>query len=90
MNLSILIQIWIGQVLFFGKKALFGAYGYSRDHRLDKKQVTFGISELANPINIPIGLTIERGNVNNQEHFQKTFSQVQKIVKKNIFPPYSS
>lgn len=70
-------------LILWGTKAPLGAYGYSRDHRPDKKQVTFGIAELANPINIPIGLTIEKGNVNDQEHFKKTFTQVQKIVKEN-------
>ena len=70
-------------LILWGTKAPLGASGYSRDHRPDKKQITFGIAELANPINIPIGLTIEKGNVNDQEHFQKTFAQIQKVVKEN-------
>ncbi len=70
-------------LILWGTKAPLGAYGYSRDHRPDKKQIMFGIAELANPINIPIGLTIQPGNMNDQEHFQKTFQQVQNIVKKN-------
>lgn len=70
-------------LILWGNKAPLGAYGYSRDHRPDKKQVTFGVAELANPINIPIGLSIEKGNVNDQEHFKKTFAQIQKIVKEN-------
>ena len=70
-------------LILWGSKAQLGAYGYSRDHRPDKKQIMFGIAELANPINIPIGLTIQKGNINDQEHFQKTFNQVQNIVKKN-------
>jgi transposase len=70
-------------LILWGSKAPLGAYGYSRDHRPDKKQIMFGIAELANPINIPIGLTIQKGNMNDQEHFQKTFEQVQNIVKEN-------
>lgn len=70
-------------LILWGTKAPLGAYGYSRDHRPDKKQVTFGVAEFANPINIPIGLTIAKGNVNDHKHFQKTFAQVQKIVKEN-------
>lgn len=70
-------------LILWGQKASLGAYGYSRDHRPDKKQIMFGIAEIANPINIPIGLTIQKGNLNDQEHFQKTFEQVQNIVKKN-------
>ncbi len=50
--------------------------GYSRDHRPDKKQITMGISELSNPINIPIGMTVRKGNVNDQVHFNDTFDQV--------------
>jgi len=70
-------------LILWGTKAPLGAYGYSRDHRPDKKQIMFGIAELANPINIPIGLTIQKGNMNDQEHFKKTFEQVQNIVRKN-------
>ncbi len=68
-------------LILWGKKAPLGAHGYSRGHRPDKKQITFGVAELRNPINIPIGLTIEKGNVNDQEHFQKTFTQTIDIIK---------
>jgi transposase len=60
-----------------------GKYGYSRDKRPDKKQITFGVTELRNPINIPIGLTIQEGNVNDQKHFQTTFHQINNCLKKN-------
>lgn len=63
-------------LILWGDKANLAKYGYSRDHRPDKKQVTFGITELRKPINIPIGLTIAKGNVNDQTHFQTTFEQV--------------
>lgn len=33
-------------------------------------------SELRKPINIPIGLTIAEGNLNDQKHFQMTFDQI--------------
>jgi transposase len=45
---------WTSLVLH-GDKCKLGKYGYSRDHRPDKKQVTLGLAELAHPINIPIG-----------------------------------
>ncbi len=73
---------WSSLVLW-GKKANLGKYGYSRDHRPDKKQITFGITELRKPINIPIGLTIAKGNVNDQKHFQTTFDQVRGNLKKD-------
>jgi len=62
-------------IVLHGNKAKLGMYGYSRDHRPDKKQITMGVSELADPINIPIGLTIEPGNLNDQTHFKKTYRQ---------------
>ena len=63
-------------IVLWGKKADLGRHGYSRDHRPDKKQITIGLAELASPINIPIGLTIQAGNENDQTHFKKTFNQV--------------
>ena len=66
---------WTSLILY-GDKSILGKYGYSRDHRPDKKQITIGVSELADPINIPIGITVEKGNVNDQKHFKKTYSQV--------------
>jgi transposase len=73
---------WTSLVLH-GKEANLGKYGYSRDHRPDKKQITLGITELADPINIPIGLTIEPGNTNDQKHFEKTYLQVKDRLKKD-------
>lgn len=66
---------WSSLVLW-GNKSNLGKYGYSRDFRPDKKQITFGITEIRKPINVPIGLTIAKGNVNDQTHFQQTFEQV--------------
>ena len=66
---------WTSFVLW-GDKASMGAYGYSRAHRPDKKQITVGLSQLRAPMNIPVGLTIQAGNVNDQTHFKKTFLQI--------------
>ena len=66
---------WTSFVLY-GDKCPLGKYGYSRDHRPDKKQITSGISELSDPINVPIGMTVREGNVNDQVHFDDTFAQV--------------
>ena len=62
-------------IVLHGTEANLGRYGYSRDHRPDKKQITVGVTELADPINIPIGMTIEPGNLNDQSHFKKTYLQ---------------
>ena len=69
-------------LILWGNKSDLGKYGYSRDHRPDKKQITFGVTELRKPINIPIGLTIAEGNLNDQKHFQMTFDQVKDKLKK--------
>lgn len=66
---------WTSFVLW-GNKAELGEYGYSRNHRPDKKQITVGISEISPPVKVPIGLTIRAGNINDQTHFRQTFLQV--------------
>jgi len=71
---------WTSFVLW-GTKAELGEYGYSRAHRPDKKQITVGLSQLCEPINIPIGLTVQTGNTNDQTHFKKTFLQVCEHLK---------
>ena len=68
-------------IVLYGTKSNLGKYGYSRDHRPDKLQITVGISELADPINIPIGVTVNRGNVLDLEHFSDTYNQVKSILK---------
>jgi len=68
-------------LILWGDKATLAKYGYSRDHRPDKKQITFGITELRKPINVPIGLTIAKGNLPDQTHFKKTFDQVKSKLK---------
>lgn len=66
---------WTSFILH-GDKCPLGKYGYSRDHRPDKKQLTLGISELGTPINVPVGMTVNPGNVNDQVHFNDTFDQI--------------
>jgi transposase len=68
-------------IVLYGDKSPIGKYGYSRDHRPDKKQITVGITELADPINVPIGITVEQGNLHDQKHFRKTYQQVNKRLK---------
>lgn len=78
---------WTSFVLY-GEKCPLGKYGYSRDHRPDKKQIAVGVTELASPINIPIGLTIKPGNTNDQTHFKDTFLQVSHLLKKDSLVVY--
>ena len=62
-------------IVLHGTEARLGKYGYSRDHRQDKKQITVGVTEISDPINIPIRMTIEPGNLNDQTHFKKIYRQ---------------
>lgn len=72
---------WTSLVLY-GDKCKLGKYGYSRDHRPDKKQITLGLAELAHPINVPIGLTVNKGNVCDVRHFTKTYGQIRPCLRK--------
>lgn len=70
---------WTSLILY-GNKSKLGKYGYSRDHRPDKKQITIGVSELTDPINVPIGLTVKKGNVHDSKHFIDTYQQVRRKI----------
>ena len=35
-----------------------------------------GLSQLAAPINLPIGMTIKEGNTNDMKHFEETYNQI--------------
>jgi len=68
-------------IVLYGDKCPIGKRGYSREHRPDKKQITVGVSELSSPINIPIGMTVREGNINDQVHFNDTFNQVVDLLE---------
>lgn len=50
-------------------------YGYSRDHRPDRPQVTIGLAQDQHS-QLPVGLTIQPGNINDQQHFKTTYQQI--------------
>jgi len=50
-------------------------FGYSRDKRPDLRQVNFG-AELRDPINIPIDLSIDRGNASDSVQFVKIVDEI--------------
>jgi len=68
-------------IVYYGDMTSLAKYGYSRDHRLDKKQVTLGVAQLAPPVNVPMAMTVEAGNVNDQEHFRRTYDQVRNMLE---------
>jgi transposase len=63
---------------FEGNNAELGAFGYSRDQQAGKKQIVFGISTGMNEI--PIALTIQRGNVCDKKHFKYILKVVKKVL----------
>ena len=64
---------------FEGNNSEMGMHGHSRDHRPDKKQITFGVSTGMN--NVPTALTIQKGNVQDKKHFKYTFNIASKVLK---------
>ena len=63
---------------FEGNSSELGAFGYSRDQQPGKKQVTWGISTGMN--DIPVALTIQKGNVCDKEHFKFMLDTVRKVL----------
>ena len=53
--------------------------GYSRDHRPDRPQVTIGLS-MDRESGMPIGLTVNAGNILDVTHFEDTFGQIRHLL----------
>ncbi len=53
--------------------------GYSRDHRPDRPQVTIGLS-MDRDSGMPVGLTINAGNILDVTHFEDTFGQIKHLL----------
>ena len=68
-------------VVVWGKQTSLAKYGYSRDGRPDERQVTIGVAQLAPPLNLPIALTVQAGNVHDSDHFHPTYVQARRILR---------
>lgn len=55
---------------------------YSRDHRLDRPQVTAGLA-MDRDAGMPIGLTVNPGNVMDVTHFDESFRQIRPLLRKD-------
>jgi len=73
---------------FEGKKAELGEFGFTRDHRRDKKQITFGISTGMN--DIPTALTIQKGNVQDKKHMEIMLKIIPKVIPKESLLMYDA
>jgi len=65
---------------FEGRAEVLGELGYSRDNQPGKKQITFGISTGIN--SIPTAITIQRGNVQDKEHFRFMLRAAEVLLEK--------
>jgi len=68
-------------IVYYGDMAKLAKYGYSRDHNPGERQLTLGAAQLAPPYDVPIGLTVEAGNVNDQVHMRSTYGQVRRLLE---------
>lgn len=70
------VNLDTSSVHLHGQESELGAHGYSRTHRPDLEQVMFGVVEVRDPVNIPIHLTVEKGNLADQLHFLKMVGDI--------------
>ncbi len=67
-------------IILHGSHAALAAYGYSRDHRPDKMQLTFGLAQLRTP-KLPIAFSVAEGNKLDKQHFSLTFKRTLKALE---------
>jgi transposase len=65
-------------LVYFGSRPDLAARGYSRDGHPEECQVTVGISQLAKPFGVPIGMTVMPGNTHDGKHMLQTYEQVRR------------
>jgi transposase len=68
-------------LIFWGRKAKKAKFGHSNNGRPEERQVAVGVAQLAPPVNVPIALTIEAGNMNDLTHFQRTYAATRRILQ---------
>jgi transposase len=73
-GLDMVLMDWT-TVYFEAKPSEYIRYGYSRDHRPDRPQVTIGLAQDQHS-QLPVGLSIQPGNINDQDHFKVTYQQI--------------
>ncbi len=73
-GLDMVIMDW-PSIHFEAKPNNLIKYGYSRDHRPDRPQVTVGLAQ-DHGSQLPVGLSIQPGNINDQQHFRITYHQI--------------
>ena len=70
-------------LVYFGNEPDLAMRGYSRDGHPEECQVMVGISQLAKPVEVPIGMTVMPGNTNDGKHMRSTYEQVSSDLTKD-------
>lgn len=73
------VNIDTTSVTVYAKGTGLHDFGYSGDKRPDLRQVNFGAAELRDPINIPINLSVDRGNASDSVQFVKIVDEISEI-----------
>ncbi|MEM0467010.1 MAG: transposase [Candidatus Thermoplasmatota archaeon] len=73
-GLDMVFMDW-STVYFEAKPTEYIKYGHTRDHRPDRPQVAIGLAQ-DQGTQLPVGLTIQPGNINDQKHFKVTYQQI--------------
>ena len=63
-------------LVYFGYKPELAMRGHSKDGHPEECQMTIGISQLAKPLCIPIGMTVMPGNTHDSKHMIESYEQV--------------
>ncbi|MCX6666198.1 MAG: IS1634 family transposase [Euryarchaeota archaeon] len=79
-GLDMVFMDWTS-VYFEAKPTDIIKYGYSRDHRPDRPQITIGLAQDQRS-QLPVGLSIQPGNINDQTHFKITYNQIKPGLRK--------
>ena len=79
-GLDIVFMDWTS-IHFEAQTSSLIQYGYSRDHRPDRPQITIGLAQDERS-QIPVGLTIQPGNMNDQTHFKHTYHQIKPVLRR--------
>ena len=63
-------------LVYFGYKPESAMRGHSKDGHPEECQITIGVTQLAKPLCIPVGMTVMPGNTHDSKHMMGTYAQV--------------
>ena len=67
-------------LVYFGYKPESAMRGHSKDGHPEECQITIGVTQLAKPLYIPMGMTVMPGNTHDSRHMIETYAQVKDDV----------